>query len=121
MMQIKTIVQPTRLEGLRQAFRGMPSFPGMTVYQVRGAGSHINGIEPQGIRAKLTDYSDKVCIDIVVPEEQVCAIVDLIHRTCHTGRRGDGVVWVLPVSTFRRMRETPPAENGQNRDIPPSE
>lgn len=119
-MQIKSIVQPSRLESLRQALRGIPGFPGMTIYPVKGAGSRANVAEPQGIRAKLTDYSDKTCIEIVAPDDAVDIIVDRIHRICHTGRRGDGVVWVMPVNAFRRMRDTPLAESRQSQAMPPS-
>lgn len=111
MKEIKAVIQPMRLEQLRQAFRKIPDFPGMTVYQAQGSGYHPDKPRPRGIRSELTDYAEKVRIEIVVPDEHAGAILDLIHEACHTGRPGDGVVWVTAVEEFRRMR-TPRGTTG---------
>jgi nitrogen regulatory protein P-II 1 len=103
--EIKAIVQPARLARIREAVRAMPDFPGMTVSKAEGSGYHPDKPNPPGIKTELTDYSPKVRIEIVSPDHHVEAIVRLIREACHTGRPGDGVVWVTAVESFQRIRE----------------
>lgn len=107
MKEIKAVIPPMRLEQVRQAFRKIPDFPGMTVSRAQGSGYHPDKPRPAGIRAELTDYSEKVRIEIIAKDEEVDRLLAIIHQACHTGRPGDGVVWVTPVVEFRRMRIAP--------------
>ncbi len=104
MKEIKAVIQPMRLEALRQAFRKISDFPGMTVSRAQGSGYHPDKPRSSGIRAELTDYSEKVRIEIVARDEEVEALLEIIHKACHSGRPGDGVVWVNEVAEFRRLR-----------------
>lgn len=105
MMEIKAVIQPARLERLREAFRRIPDFPGMTVTRAQGSGYHPDKPAQQGIRSQLADYAERVRIEIVAEDHEVDHLLGLIHAATHTGRPGDGVVWVTPVSEFRRLRE----------------
>lgn len=107
MKEIKAVIQPMRLEQLRKAFRKIPDFPGMTVSRAQGSGYHPDKPRPQGIRAELTDYSEKIRIEIIAGDEEAAKLVEIIHQTCYTARPGDGVIWVTPVLEFRRMRTEP--------------
>lgn len=107
MKEIKAVVQPGRLPRLREAFRRIPDFPGMTVARAEGSGYHPDKPLPAGIRSELLDYSHKVRLEIVSPDDMVPRLVALIRETCHTGQPGDGIVWVTPVDQFLRLREPP--------------
>ena len=110
MKEIKAVIQPARLSRLREAFRKLPDFPGMTVSRAEGSGYH-----PQrpaigasaGIKSELTDYSAKVRVEILAPDPMVPALLALIRGACHTGQAGDGIVWVNEVAHFERLRESP--------------
>jgi nitrogen regulatory protein P-II 1 len=104
MKEIKAVIQPARLESVREAFRRIPDFPGMTVTRAQGSGYHPDKPLPRGIRGQLTDYAEKVRIEIVAPDDAVERLVDIIHATCHTGRPGDGVVWITEAIDFLRLR-----------------
>jgi nitrogen regulatory protein P-II 1 len=106
MKEIKAVIPPARLPRVREAFRHMHDFPGMTVLKAEGSGYHPDKPNPPGIKSELTDYSARVRIEIVAPDDKVDELVRIIRETCHTGRPGDGVVWVTPVDSFRRIRET---------------
>lgn len=105
MKEIKAVVKPTRLARLREAFRKLPDFPGMTVIHAEGSGYHPNKPMSPGIKSELADYTAKVRLEIVARDEEVEMLVGLIHEICHTGQVGDGVVWVTPVETFHRLRQ----------------
>jgi nitrogen regulatory protein P-II 1 len=105
MKEINAVIAPGRLPRLRAAFRRLPDFPGMTVVKAEGSGYHPGKPHAPGVRGELTEYSARVRIEIVSPDEMVASLVALIHASCHTGQPGDGVVWVKAVEAFRRLRE----------------
>jgi nitrogen regulatory protein P-II 1 len=103
MKEIKAIIQPKRLERIRDAFRLLPGFPGMSVSRIQGC-SQRNGTELQtSLRAELTDFSDKVKLEVVAEDAMVESIVRLIHQHAYSGQPGDGVLWVTPVESFQRL------------------
>lgn len=104
MKEIKAVIRPQRLARLREAFRKLPDFPGMTVMKAEGSGYHPDKPADHSIKSELTDYSAKMRIEIVSPDDMVGRLVALIHDATHTGRVGDGVVWVTPVESFERLR-----------------
>jgi nitrogen regulatory protein P-II 1 len=103
--EIKAIIEPHRLARLREAFRRIPDFPGMTVTRAEGSGYHPGKPHDAGIKGELTEYSEKLRIELAVPDEAVDRLVAIIHSVCHTGRAGDGVLWVTPVERFHRLRQ----------------
>ncbi|MCU0735318.1 MAG: P-II family nitrogen regulator [Methylotetracoccus sp.] len=104
MKEVKAIVQPGKLAKIREEFSRMSHFPGMTVGKVEGCSHHENPEVPQSLREALTDFSPKVRIEIITPDDRVEEIVTIIHNCAHTSRTGDGIVWVTPVETFHRLR-----------------
>jgi nitrogen regulatory protein P-II 1 len=104
MKEIKAIVQPHRLAKIRSALRNIKGFPGMTVSKVEGCGHHMS--KPNiGVREELTDYSPKVRIEIVAPEEMLEGLLQILVEVGHTGQAGDGIVWVTQVDRMIRLSE----------------
>lgn len=104
MKEIKAVIQPGRLARLREAFRAMPDFPGMTVTRAEGSGYHPDKPVAHSVKSELADYSAKVRIEIVAREEQVDQLVATIYENAHTGQPGDGVLWIVDVPIFHRLR-----------------
>ncbi len=104
MKEIKAIVQPGKLARIREEFSTMKQFPGMSVSKVEGCSYHEEEQIPRSLREALTDFSPKVRIEIVSPDDRVEEIVNIIYQCAHSGRAGDGVVWVTPVDSFQRLR-----------------
>ena len=96
MKEIRAIIRPNKLPKLRTVLREMPGFPGMTVSKVEGFGAPSEHT-PHNIKEELTDYSAKVRIEIVAPDEKVDDIVRRIISVACTGQTGDGLVWVVPI------------------------
>lgn len=103
MKEIKAIIQPKRLDRIRDAFRNLPGFPGMTITKVQGCSGHAGLERHNSLRAELTEFSDKVKLEIVSPDELVQEIVQLIHQHTHTGKPGDGLLWVTEVAEMHRL------------------
>ncbi|HYE36170.1 P-II family nitrogen regulator [Methylocaldum sp.] len=104
MKEIKAIIQPQRLGKLRNAFRQMRGFPGMTVSRVEGCSQHDEPEVSHSIREELTDFSPKVRVEIVAPDDKVDEIVGIILANGHTGQPGDGIIWVTEIGNFQRIR-----------------
>lgn len=103
MKEIKAVVRPARLHKIRDAFRSLPGFPGMSVTHIEGCSAHVGEEHHDTLKEELTDFTKKVRIEIVASDEMVPEIIRIIHHNAHTGQNGDGVLWVTEVSEFIRM------------------
>lgn len=98
MKEIKAIIRPNKLAALRDALLALPGFPGMTVSQVDGCSAPGRHVARHTIKDELTDYSPKVRIEIVAPDDVAEAIFQLVRDQAGTGHFGDGLVWVTDVA-----------------------
>ena len=108
MKEIKAIIRPNKLAVLRDALMAMPGFPGMTVTKVEGCSAPSRHVARQKIKDELTDYSPKVRIDIVAPDEVAEAIFQRITEIAQTGHYGDGLVWITEVERAAFIFKTMP-------------
>lgn len=104
MKEIKAIIQPHRLPKIRAAFRHIHGFPGMTVTRVEGAGA-TDRRQVRNIKDELTDYTPKVRLDILCPNDMVEGILQVLVEVGHTGNVGDGVVWVTGIERMIKLTE----------------
>ena len=70
---------------------------GLTVVKVKGLGKHA-------IFFARDWLSEEAKIEIVIDDTKVEAITHAIMDAAHTGDPGDGIVTVLPVTKFYRIR-----------------
>jgi len=94
--EIKAIIPAQRLAKIRSAFRNIKEFPGMIVTKVEGCGHHL-AKPSNGLKEELNEYSLKVRIDIVAPDDLVEGILQILVEVGQMGQVGDGIVWVTPV------------------------
>lgn len=104
MKEVKAIIQPHRLSKIRSTLRNIKNFPGMTVTKVEGCGHQVPN-PAQGVREELTDYSPKIRIEMVLPDDLLEGILQILVEVGHTGQPGDGLVWVTPVERMIRLSE----------------
>ncbi len=109
MKMVLAFVQPFKLDAVTQNLEAIQHFPGMTVGTVRGFGHDRSDLIARGgPEEELEDFTDKLQLEAVVHDDQVDAVLEAIARGAHTGRHGDGMIFVLPVErSFRiaNMRE----------------
>jgi nitrogen regulatory protein P-II 1 len=97
MKEIKAVIRPNKLAALREALVVMPGFPGMTVSKGEGCGAPSRHVPGNSIKEQLTDYTPKVRIEIVAPDEVAYSIFQRITEVAKTGHYGDGLVWMVEV------------------------
>ena len=104
MKMIIAFIQPHRLDRVTRALEHVVSFPGMTVTESRGFGREKLEVEAEDQRASLKDYTETMRIEVVAHDGQVDGILAAITEAAHTGQRGDGKVFVLPVERAVRIK-----------------
>ena len=108
MKEIKAIIRPNKLLVLRDALVALPGFPGMTVSKVEGCSAPSRHVARQRIKDELTDYSPKIRIEIVAPDDVAEAIFQRITEVAQTGHYGDGLVWITEVEKVAFVFKTMP-------------
>jgi nitrogen regulatory protein P-II 1 len=108
MKEIKAIIRPNKLSALRDALVALPGFPGMTVSKVEGCSAPSRHVARQRIKDELTDYSPKIRIEIVAPDDVAEAIFQRITEVAQTGHYGDGLVWITEVEKAAFVFKTMP-------------
>lgn len=107
MKEIRAIVRPSRLERLREALRAIPNFPGVTIFKAEGFTAPA-AIDKRTVKDELTDFSDKLMVCVLAEESMVEPIRQAIVAACHTGKIGDGLVWVVDIAAIHRIRDGGP-------------
>lgn len=97
MKAVVAYIQPFMLEKVTDALR-VQKIHGVTVIQCQGFGRRIDGKTPhyEDPAAEL-GYAPKAKIEIICPDEETLAIVQTIQENAHTGRYGDGKIFVTEV------------------------
>ena len=106
MKEILAVIRPQKLPRLREVLRAIPGFPGMTITKVAGCGATSRHTPPHTIKEVLTDFTDKVRIEIIAPDEMADALVDQIVQVASTGQTGDGLVGVTEIQRAVFIRKT---------------
>ncbi|MHB1096391.1 MAG: P-II family nitrogen regulator [Gemmatimonadaceae bacterium] len=99
MREIKAIIRPERQSEVLHALHSIPQLPGVTISTVRGFGRRYPA-DP----AQPFDEVAMAKLEIVVPTALVKSAVEIIERAAHTGRIGDGKIFVIPVEQAVRIR-----------------
>ena len=103
MKRVEAIIKPFKLDEVKDALAEV-GVQGMTVTEVKGFGRTGGRKEVYRGSAYVVDFVPKVKVEIVVPDEQVASVIDAIQRAAHTGRIGDGKIFVIPIDEAVRIR-----------------
>ncbi|MCV7384079.1 P-II family nitrogen regulator [Mycolicibacter longobardus] len=103
MKLITAIVKPFTLEDIKTGLE-QAGVLGMTVSEVQGYGRQKGHTEVYRGAEYSVDFVPKVRVEVLVDDFAADKIVDIIVRAAHTGKIGDGKVWVSPVETVLRVR-----------------
>ena len=90
---IIAVVRPFLLDKIVVALEDIEKFPGITVTDAEGFGHRLRNT----LDDALNPFHPKKQIEISAPVEMVAEIVEAIRRYAHTGKKGDGIIWVLPI------------------------
>jgi nitrogen regulatory protein P-II 1 len=103
MKRISAIVKPFKLDEVREALAEV-GVTGLTVTEVKGFGRQKGHTELYRGAEYVVDFLPKVMIDVVVADGLVDRALEAISKAAHTGRIGDGKIFVFNVEQVVRIR-----------------
>ena len=103
MKKIEAIIKPFKLDEVKERLSAAGEH-GLTVTEVKGFGRQKGHTELYRGAEYVVDFLPKTKLEILAPEESVDDIIDAIMTAAHTGRIGDGKIFVLPVEDVVRIR-----------------
>lgn len=103
MKKIEAIIKPFRLDDVRDAL-AETGITGMTVTDVRGFGRQKGHTEMYRGAEYVVDFLPKSKVEIVVRDDMVDICLEKIRKAAHTGKIGDGKLFVTDVVKAVRIR-----------------
>ncbi len=110
MKKIEAIIKPFKLDEVRESL-AMLNISGLTVTEVKGFGRQKGHTELYRGAEYVVDFLPKVKVEVVLPTELVDTAVEAIIEAAHTGKIGDGKIFVSPVEQVIRIRTGETDEN----------
>ncbi|MEW6594240.1 MAG: P-II family nitrogen regulator [Thermodesulfobacteriota bacterium] len=103
MKKIEAIIKPAKLDEVKEALDAM-GIRGMTVTEVKGYGRQKGHREIYRGAEYLVDFIPKIKIEVVVETERASRVVETVRQAAHTGKIGDGKIFVYSIDEVVRIR-----------------
>jgi len=102
MKKVEAVIKPFKLDDVKEKLAEL-GIKGMTVTEVRGFGRQKGHTEIYRGAEYVVDFLPKIKIEVAVTDNQVAEVVDAIRKAAHTGKIGDGKIFVLPIEEVVRI------------------
>ncbi len=96
MKKIETFIKAHRRDEVVRALHHVKGITGMSVTDARGFGRGRGG-------SKVSDFVATVRIEVFCRDELAEEVLGAIEKAAHTGLRGDGKIYVIPVEQAVRI------------------
>ena len=103
MKLINAIIKPFKLDDVREAISEI-GVEGLTVSEVKGFGRQKGHTELYRGAEYQVDFLPKVKLEIAVNDDIVERLVEVIAKAAHTGKIGDGKIFVYNLEQAVRIR-----------------
>jgi nitrogen regulatory protein P-II 2 len=103
MKLIMAIIKPFKLDDVREALTPL-GVQGLTVTEVKGFGRQKGQTEIYRGAEYHVSFLPKVKIEVVVPADLADQVIEAIAKSAHTGKIGDGKIFVLDIERAMRIR-----------------
>jgi nitrogen regulatory protein P-II 1 len=105
MRKIEAVVQPHRLEAVKEALIAA-GVDGMMISEIRGHGRQKGHTEVYRGQEYKVDLLPKIKFELVVSDERSEDVISVITEAARTGKIGDGKIFVSEVSDVVRIRNS---------------
>ena len=103
MKKIEAIIKPFKLDEVREALSEL-GVSGLTVTEVKGFGRQKGHTELYRGAEYVVDFLPKIKLEVVIPAALLDTAVEAIIKAAHTGKIGDGKIFVSSVDQVLRIR-----------------
>jgi nitrogen regulatory protein P-II 1 len=103
MKQVTAIIKPFKLDEVREGLAEL-GVTGLTVTEVKGFGRQKGHTELYRGAEYVVDFLPKIKVEVVVADDRVDSVIDSIVKSAHTGKIGDGKIFVSSIEQVIRIR-----------------
>ena len=103
MKLIVAVIKPFKLDDVREALTPL-GVQGLTVSEVKGFGRQKGQTEIYRGAEYHVNFLPKVKVEIAVSEDLAEQVVEAIMKAAHTGKIGDGKIFVMDIERAVRIR-----------------
>ena len=103
MKKIEAIIKPFKLDEVREALSAI-GIMGLTATEVKGFGRQKGHTELYRGAEYVVDFLPKVKLDLIISDDMVEKAIEVIVSTAHTGKIGDGKIFVTTIEEVIRIR-----------------
>jgi nitrogen regulatory protein PII len=103
MKLIVAVIKPFKLDDVREALSAL-GVSGITVTEVKGFGRQKGHTELYRGAEYVVDFLPKIKLEIAIEDERAEAVVETITKTAHTGKIGDGKIFIHALDQAIRIR-----------------
>lgn len=103
MRLVTAVIKPFKLDDVKSALQSF-GVHGLTVSEVSGYGRQRGHSEVYRGAEYTVDFVPKVKVEVLVADDEVGDVIDVVVKSAHTGKIGDGKVWSVPVDAVVRVR-----------------
>jgi len=103
MKKIEAIIKPFKLDEVKEALHEM-GLQGITVTEAKGFGRQKGHTELYRGAEYVVDFLPKIKIEIVADDGLIERAIEAIQKAAHTGRIGDGKIFISTVEEAIRIR-----------------
>ena len=103
MKLVTAIIKPFMLDAVREALSEI-GVQGITVTEVKGFGRQKGHTELYRGAEYVVDFLPKTKIEAAISDDLVDSVVESISKSAHSGKIGDGKIFVSPLEQAVRIR-----------------
>jgi nitrogen regulatory protein P-II 1 len=103
MKKIEAIIKPFKLDEVREALSEI-GVSGLTVTEVKGFGRQKGHTELYRGAEYVVDFLPKIKLEVVVTAAMQESVIEAIVKAAHTGKIGDGKIFVSQIERIVRIR-----------------
>jgi nitrogen regulatory protein PII len=103
MKKLEAIIKPFKLDEVREALSAI-GVNGLTVTEVKGFGRQKGHTELYRGAEYVVDFLPKIKVEVVLAENLLDNAIEAIIKAAHTGKIGDGKIFVTSVEQVIRIR-----------------
>ncbi|MDH2433303.1 nitrogen regulatory protein P-II 1 [Pokkaliibacter plantistimulans] len=103
MKLVTAVIKPFKLDDVREALSDI-GIQGITVTEVKGFGRQKGHTELYRGAEYVVDFLPKVKVEVAVDDTALDSVIDAISKAAHTGKIGDGKIFVTQLEQVIRIR-----------------
>ncbi len=103
MKKVEAIIKPFKLDEVREALSEI-GVTGLTVTEVKGFGRQKGHTELYRGAEYVVDFLPKVKVEVIVSDTLVERAIEAVVKAAHTGKIGDGKIFLTSVEQVVRIR-----------------